>query len=278
MKWKSQLKQVSAFAFSIILSTLANGQNSACWQKNATIDGKIDEWHGNLRSYDKNSRIKYDFANDEKFLYLAFEAIETPTQINLMMNGMDIRLKTKMKPKITATFHLNGKSLERPEFPHEPGEGNSQRQFDPTTRQSDKHQMPSIEPIKQSYLISKPTIETEGLIARKEPITAGDNGEIAFQIRWNEANQMILEMRVPLTQLFGTNYDLSKIIEKEIALFVNLNTPQMPEMTHGDMPQGRPAEGMGPGGPMGGMSPDGLMMGNQGKLFFKNNILITNQQ
>ena len=133
---------------------------------------------------------------------------------------------------------------------------------------------PNTDMMKQLYLLTKPTIETEGFAESNEMIVAGENGQIAFQVGWNDQNQMNIECRIPLKELFGAKYDLDKISAKDIALIINQTQQEQMQGGPGGEggPQGGGMPGGGPGGPggggmqggPGGGGPEGGMGGSRG--------------
>ena len=242
-----------------------SAQNKPSWIESAGIDGKIQEWQGALRFYDKTAKMKYGFANDEKYLYLAFQVIEPDGQMKIMRGGLNIYLKTKVKPKLIGTLKLNGQKPDRQSMDQQKGERpqqSKQEEFaqmgaDGQAKEGQQQQGkrgPNTDMMKQLYLLTKPTIETEGFAESNEMIVAGEGGEIAFQVAWNDQNQMGIECRIPLKELFGAKYSLDKISEKDIALIINQT--QQEQMQGGPEGEGQRGGGMpgggGPGGPGGG--------------------------
>lgn len=290
-------KQMILMAIGCFISLFAvNAQNKPSWRQDVAVDGKLTEWEGALRFYDKTAKMKYGFANDDKYLYLAFQVIEPDGQMKLIRGGLNIYLKTKVKPKLIGTMKLSGQKPDREsmgqmgERPQQPKQGELE-QMDATDQQGAGKQGrkgPNIEMMKQLYLLAKPTIETEGFAESNEMIVAGEGGEIAFQVTWNEQNQMTLESRIPLAELFGKGYSMDKITKKDIALIINQTQQEMAGGPGGEGPQGGGMPGGGPGGPggmgggMGGPGgggpgggmggPSGGMSQNRSSMFEKINI------
>lgn len=255
-----------------------SAQNKPSWIQDAALDGKADEWQGALRFYDKTAKMKYGFANDDKYLYLAFQVIEPDGQMKIMRGGLNIYLKTKVKPKLTGTLKLNGQKPDRQSMDQQKGERPQQSKQEEFAQmgaedqaKGDKQQQgkrgPNTDMMKQLYLLTKPTIETEGFAESNEMIAAGEGGQMAFQVAWNDQNQMNIECRIPLKELFGDRYSLEKISAKDITLIINqTQQDQMQGAPGGEGgPQGGGMPGGGPGGAGGGMGgPGGMGRGREG--------------
>lgn len=237
MKPKILTKTAITIMLLMIYSSGMNAQHKAGWMNTVTIDGQASDWGDNINNFDRNSKLKFSTANNDKFLYLIFQASDEPAQMKLMGGGISIALKTKVKPKITATFVLKGKMPDPADMAQ-------------ARESKDRQEMAKL--IKELYLMSKPTIETEGLIKHKTSIECGAKDDLAFQIKWDENSVMNLELRIPLKELFGDDYKLEEINTKDILMVVT------PATNDND---GTPPRGMREGGPMGGMPPGGMSPG-----------------
>lgn len=237
MKTKIRTKATIAILVLMVYSLGLNAQHKSSWINSVTIDGQTSDWGDNINNFDRNSKLKFGTANNEKYLYIIFQATEEFAQMKLMNGGVTLALKTKVKPKITATFVLKGKMPD-------PADMEQVRET------KDRQEMAKM--MKQLYLMSKPTIETEGLIKYKSSIECGGKEDLAFQIKWDENNVMNIELRIPLNELFGKDFKSEEITSKDILMVV---TPAMNEN------EGTPPRGMRDGGPMGGMHPTGMGQG-----------------
>ena len=197
-------------------------QNKPEWIDSVKIDGKLQEWKNAMHYYDKTSTMRYGFGNDASYLYLAFQVIEPAGQMRIMSSGLNITLKTKSKPKVSGNLHLTGQKPDR-----ESVEQMSQTRLDDGNFNQKRNNR--LEIFKNLYLMAKPTIQTEGFLKEKETLTSGEGGVISFQIAWSNQNQMCIECRIPLSELFGENFNLSTVAKKEILLSVE----QAEEESHG---------------------------------------------
>ncbi|MDD2797973.1 MAG: hypothetical protein PHV20_05210 [Bacteroidales bacterium] len=206
-KWSIVLFVIFLFAQN------TNAQNRAEWLDSVIIDGNTQDWKNALHYFDKTSTMRYGFGNDERYLYLAFDVIEPSGQMRIMRGGLTISLKTKIKPKVAGTLKLSG---------HKPDKESVDQMSESKLDNSNPNQVRNnrMDILKNLYLMAKPNIQTDGFLKSKETLTSGEGGVISFDIKWNKQNQMILECRVPLSELFGENFDLAKICTKDITLQV----------------------------------------------------------
>ncbi|MFZ4454747.1 MAG: hypothetical protein ACOYOT_00850 [Bacteroidales bacterium] len=216
------LKWILSIASVLLLCLTIQAQNKPEWIDSVGIDGKANEWKGALHYFDKTSSARYGYANDAQNLYLAFMVVEPAGQMRIMRNGLNITLKTKLKPKVTGSLKLIGQKPDR-----ETIEQMSQSRLNldnPGKQRSERFDI-----LKNLYLMAKPVVETTGFTKSKETLTSGEGGVVSFQIAWTPQNQMLIELKIPLNELFGENYALTTIAAKEISLSVE----QAEEESHG---------------------------------------------
>lgn len=216
------LKRLLLFSTLLYAFQVANAQNKPEWIDSVSIDGKANEWKSALHYFDKTSSARYGYANDAQNLYLTFMVVEPAGQMRIMRSGLNITLKTKLKPKVTASLKLIGQKPDRESI-----EQMSQSRLNldnPGKQRSERFDI-----LKNLYLMAKPMIETSGFAKSKETLTSGEGGTVAFQIAWTPQNQMLFEIKIPLSELFGENYSLTTIAAKEISLSVE----QAEEESHG---------------------------------------------
>ena len=93
-------KQLALFLFVISVLSLEAQNNSLVWQNGLIIiDGNISDWTGNLKNFDQNTGIKYEFRNDSTNLYIAYEIPEQKVQMRALMTGILIEITAKSKSK-----------------------------------------------------------------------------------------------------------------------------------------------------------------------------------
>ncbi|MDP4270820.1 MAG: hypothetical protein Q8909_11935 [Bacteroidota bacterium] len=267
----------------LVMSGLQAQNNRPVWMPTVTIDGKLTEWQGQLHYYDKVSTMRYGFANDDKYLYFVFQVIESGGQMRIMRNGLNITLKTNIKPRITGTLKLAGQHITKEQMQEDfPKQGESDQSAQTSTEQGRLQQRrgSGVAVMKQMYLLNKPTMDITGFAGKSEMLVAGDNGETSFQVLWNDQDQMGIECRIPLSVLFGADYSLEKISAKEISLEINQDDPASGSHSGASFHAGGMGSGgMGRSGRMGGGLDRSGEMSTSGndmfeKIDFKNKIIL----
>lgn len=72
-------------------------QRSVFAPQNVKIDGKIEDWGAKFQAYNKETRIYYTMANDEKFLYLVIQSVLPAATNKIMRGGISITFWDKEK-------------------------------------------------------------------------------------------------------------------------------------------------------------------------------------
>ena len=228
---------VSAFSF-------AQDSPSSTWAKNkVVVDGKPTEWNLPLKNYDNETGLFFDFENDSTNLYLCFQTKNEMNEEKIMRAGMKIILSSK----------INGKHKSIIDYPLPPSKSPAAKdevQPDPMAPHEDRH----------AAFIKKDTLmEVKGFTNKNGIISSNDLSSIHAAINWDSSRVFTYELAIPLTELFGSGYDL-KDLSKGISLDVVINA------VHGGNMQNR-GEGGYPGrggGRMGGGYGGGNRMGEQG--------------
>jgi uncharacterized membrane protein YgcG len=229
----------------ILLSTLSLVLNAQMYQSKwldteLEIDGSNSDWAKRPEMFNKDTKMLYAIRNDKKFLYLIYELPEKETQQKFMLAGMQIDIQVKAKPKVKASITFPVLERKRPTN---------------TEEIKDMQKGGNID-VPQKYLLVadnaqiKGFIKTSGMISRN----TGSDDQFTYGIGWNEKQNMILELRIPLAELFGDDYKLENICESKIKVSNTLKAFELPSMGEDDQ-QGRSP--MGGGNSMGGSSMGG---------------------
>lgn len=95
----SFLSQTILFVYCLLVSstvnsqTLPNVQTDALWlPKTFQIDGKLSEWNGTLKAFNKAAIVKYTMANDAKNLYLAISSDDPTTTAKILAGGITLQI------------------------------------------------------------------------------------------------------------------------------------------------------------------------------------------
>lgn len=253
-------KQLALFLFVISVLSLEAQNNSLVWQNGLIIiDGNISDWNGNLKNFDQNTGIKYEFRNDSTNLYIAYEIPEQKVQMRALMTGILIEITAKSKSKVKASIKLpiiDRRSMGR----------------------NDSHGL-DFTGIKNSYLMGNYHIDVTGFKYSTGLIFPKQVSEmISFGYRWNETNNLAYELKIPFKDLFDTNYNLSPIATYNIVVKTKLLALQAPSGSSQGEKGGAQGGGsgmrsgggggrkggMGGGGNQGGMQPSGERQGRSG--------------
>jgi hypothetical protein len=222
------------------------------------INGNDTDWGQMLRFYDGDSKLKYDLRNDNEFLYLVFTTDNETVQTKLQHVGATITLKTKTKPKTTATLSLANIVPSGAITQRKPGEKPSRSEY------------------RTQFMLNRPNLFAEGFVFTNGTITENDTNGIVYAVNWDTANVFTLEIKIALRELGGEFYSIPAMQKKSIALQVELPALERPSGgdeggsigTGGGMKQNQGAMGgsMGGGGMGNGGMPagGGRMRGNGG--------------
>ena len=200
-----------------------------------------------LPNYDFKTKMAFDFSNDSNNLYLVFKVADPRTQLKIARAGMSIDFATKIKPKRKAEIVF-------PLFIEEKQ----------VKEQHNKTGLEKKEPfqIKQKYFLSPPAVQFAGFAFTNGNISVNkSSNKMNYSVQWDSLNEMFIEFRIPLKELFGDNFDLKNITQKDISIKLTENALQHQGSSGEEGGAGR-GGGMGHGG--GGMGHGGGSMGHGG--------------
>ena len=242
-----EMKKIATSLLLTILSLAAFSQtdNIIKWQSTALkMDGNGTDWNNRPQAFDNNTKVAYEMRNDETNLYLIFQISDIRTQFKIARAGMSLTLETKTKPKRKADIYVSPFINEKP-GEHRPDQGQEQGQGQ---RQGQgERKGPSF--IKQKYMLMPPDILTSGFAFTNDEISLNkDSKKVMFVADWDSSNCMTIEVLIPLRELYGDNFDLTKVSADEISLTLEEKAIERPT------PQGDGNSGGGerPGGGEGG--------------------------
>jgi hypothetical protein len=196
------------------------------------IDGKPQEWKLPLRYYDAGTKLFFDFANDDKNLYLCFQSPDEMNQVKIMRAGMEVYLSAKGKHKVSVTFPLEDKSAPAPSQNDNSGQQN-----------------PGRKNRRISFILQNTMMEVKGFETKDGLIPINDSSGINAAINWDENDRLTYEVAIPLKEWFGTNYTAADI-SKDIALDIEINAVK--RQSHPGSSGGNGFSGRGRGGRAGG--------------------------
>lgn len=239
------------------------------------IDGNPNDWTTQLRFFDSNSKIKYEFRNDANNLYFVFKSDEKLLQRQIEQAGMKLKFVVEGKPKVNATIELNKKEGFRgmpapPEGMMQPGQfQNGNRIHDAQTlgKQPNMAENPNNEKLEELSMRRQftpiDTAYTKGFLYNRDIAISEDKsgGVITFAKSNRGMEESAFELVIPLRELFGENYQLSNISNHYIQFQLVINALSQ-SSDRGSFRGMRGSGGMG--GPGGGMGGPGGGMGGPG--------------
>jgi hypothetical protein len=234
-----------------IYSSLHAQESISKWQgQPIIIDGNLSDWESIPRFFDSESNVQYEFRNDAQNLYLTVRTSDQATQIQLRQAGFSVHLKLKSKPptKFGITF-TTPKKRGMPPMDRNP-EDKRDKLVD---KFSSKPEVAAIDSaILDGFLLS------EGIITSENKDPKG----ICFAKSKASRDQIVVEFKVPLKEMFGDDFSLSTIIGipiqfqmiiNELSETANKSRGRMNGgMRGGEMRGGMPTGEMGRGGMPGG--------------------------
>lgn len=225
------------------------------------IDGNPNDWTTNLRFFDSESKIKYEFRNDASNLYFVFKSDEKSVHQQLQQAGLKIKFAVKSNEKTTATIQIAAKKQNR-EMPMPPMNGGQP----PMPLQTQNTEFnPGQFPMHLDFQ-KKDTANIKGFLFSKDKIYSDNTESNAIRFAKSSPNieESALEIAIPLRELFGENYKLEDICKIPVAFQLTMNSVSQNNKS-AEMRGGPGGMEGGPGGGPGGMGGGpGGMGGPQG--------------
>ena len=164
---------------SLFFSTLSFAQDDivkSSWVSSPVkIDGNPQEWKLPLKYYDAGTKLFFAFANDDKNLYLCFQAPDEMNQVKIMRAGMEIYLSTKGKHKVSVTFPL----ADQVAATASQNDNNDQANYDRKGRRT-------------SFILQNTMMEVKGFETRNGLIPINDSSGINAAINWDDKDKLTL--------------------------------------------------------------------------------------
>ncbi len=214
--------------------------NQISWYKQASLQrGFITDYSGFQKHTDRNTEMEYYLANDSLNLYVLFAARNEMVQRKLLRVGLVIEFEIpERKDKIAKLT-----------FPPD------QVTFQPAGRGS---QLSDLSSRKAAYVSRATQFFTEGFEKTTGQLALGLWGGMSARIR-HDSLALYYEIKIPLQELFGDEFDLREISRQDIILTAAIEAIPRPlsERTRENLPPAddrfgspntrRPGGGMYPG-------------------------------
>lgn len=174
------------------------------------IDGNAQEWKLPLRFYDDGTKLFFAFANDDKNLYICFQAPDDMFQRKIMGAGMEVSFSIKGKHKVSVTFPLDQQSA-------------------PSAPQNDADAQPGIDRKNRrtAFILQNTLMNIEGFVTRNGMISIDDTSGINVAIGWDDNSKLTYEMAIPFEEWLGAGYSLPTL-SKDISMDVIINALKQP--------------------------------------------------
>lgn len=184
--------------------------STARWaEEPVKIDGIANEWANPLNFYDIKTHLLFGIANDSNTLYLVFQNPDEGAQSKLFRCGMKVTLSVKkLKHKATINYPL------------------------PQSGEEDAgpNHTPNMDLMKNNFRMQSIMMVTEGFALHNGMLPVNDSSIIKAAINWNENNNMIYELAVPFTEIYGSNFSAVDLAN-ELTLKVEINAMEKPHNT-----------------------------------------------
>ena len=175
--------------------------STARWvAKPVSVNGIADEWQNPLNFFDVKTRLLFGIANDSTHLYLIFQNPDEKVQSKIFSCGMKLNLSVKkIKRNACISYPLPHSGDE------EAGPGHT----------------PDMMLLKNNFRIQGMMMVAEGFAQHNGMLTVSDSSIIKAAIDWNENNNMIYELAIPFTEIYGNSFTPQDLLH-EIILHVEL--------------------------------------------------------
>lgn len=267
-----KIRILSACIFTCFFFT---GHAQVCennWQATPlSIDGNPNDWTTKLRLYDSNSKLMYEFRNDDQNLYFVFKSEDKTLMRQIGQAGMRIKLAVKGNPKTKAIIDFkknsamgmmpgqhDGMGMNKGSQSGFSREGMQNGQGRPGNNEQGQLQM-------KPEFMPKDTAYVKGFMFAQNFILSNNQHEntITFAKSRGNSDESAFELVIPIRELFGDNFQLANI--KNIPIQFNLTINALSQSSSSSRMSGGMGGRMGggPGGEMGG-GPGGGMGGGPG--------------
>ena len=252
MKTKIQLISLCLLGLSSI--SLAQSSLSKWQAQPIVIDGDRSDWVSIPRFFDAQSNVHYEFRNDDKNLYLIVRTIDRAAQMQMLRGGFSLKLKikTKIPTRCSITFPAQKMGMPPQQFNNRGDE--SQLLVEKTA--------PKPGPMPKDSMVLDGFKFSNGIISSENK----DENKICFARNKETREQLVYELRIPLCEIYGTDYVFENVASIPIQLQITINelSQNSGKQDKGGKGMRGRGEGQRGGGMRGGMQGGGGMLGGGG--------------
>jgi hypothetical protein len=196
------------------------------------VDGIANEWANPLNFFNVKTRLMFGIANDSNTLYLVFQNPDEKVQSKIFRCGMKVILSAKkLKRKAIITYPLPHSGDE------EAGPGHT----------------PNMMILQNNFRIQNIMMFAEGFALHNGMLPVNDSSYIKTAINWNENNNMIYELAIPFTEIYGSTYSPADLTN-EITMQIEISAMEKPHTSSANTQAPMGAAGVMGGRAMGGVN------------------------
>jgi uncharacterized membrane protein YgcG len=184
--------------FSCITTLFAQSEKANWQEKPIMVDGVSTDWGENLRFFNGEAKLHFEYRNDDQNLYLILLSSERSTINQILKAGCSVNLKAKKSISTNATITIPGHSSQFTESDWIKPNGLPDKLVEKSVTKS---------------MVLKDTVILDGFQFSAGVLTSDIKIEnrISFAKNKVQRNQYIYEFCIPLCELFGNKYILKDI-------------------------------------------------------------------
>lgn len=199
-------KYIFSIIFILSFSYSFSQLNTVSWQKDSIfIDGASFDWGTSFRYFDSKTRIRYNISNDSNYIYFCFQPVDEFVKSQILRAGMQIEFSPKVKPKRTAIIKYP-QPLEKPDG----------KQSITNTQ--------SFEEFFHSFQIFNNHYDSKGFVSCNGNLPLENKKGISVKFDRETNGLLCYELKIPIEELYGENYNLSVIAEKYFKIKLKVNS------------------------------------------------------
>jgi len=210
------------------------------------IDGFANDWDDDLKIIDNATGYITAAKNDDQHLYLLFQTDNPQAMNKLLRLGMEVKIKAKTKPKVSATIAFPLEAITSQQ-------NNRQRSGRPSQNQQaqqwsqEERNTALIERI-ETALESKNQAKLKGFTETNGHMLLRDIQGIDLVLGTEMREDTIMlnyEVKVPLIELFGQEFKWDQILAAKTTLTIQVNGMSVPQGDQRSNSQGSNRRGAG---------------------------------
>ncbi len=251
---KTKIQLISLFLLGLSSASFAQSSLSKWQTQPIVIDGDRSDWVSIPRFFDAQSNVQYEFRNDDKNLFLIVRTIDRAAQMQMVRGGFSLKLKIKTKIPTRCSITFPPQKMEMPPLQFNNRGDESQLLVEKTA--------PKPGPMPKDSMVLDGFKFSNGIISSENK----DENKICFARNKETREQLVYELRIPLCEIYGTDYVFDNVASIPIQLQITINelSQNSGKQDKGGKGMRGRGEGQRGGGMRGGMQGGGGMPGGGG--------------